>query len=110
MHKVSRAERYTFHEKDRGRIVSFNENFYADKSAYVEEIIIRQHLHKALAQALDELNDSEKKIIDECFFSEKRTFTELATQHGISRAGYMKKLTFILRKLRKLIENSYEIF
>lgn len=111
--KVARAERYYFYEKDKGRLIHLNENYYADKSADVVETIQKQHLHKALMVALGELSDMERQIIDECFFeenSEKVTFTELAKRHGISRPVYKRKLGRILDKLKEFIEMLYEEF
>lgn len=108
--KVARAERYYFYEKDKGRLIHLNENYYADKSADIVENIRKQHMHKALVLALDELDDFERQIIDECFYDEKLTFTELAKRHNISIPGYQYKLKLILKKLRKLLEMLYEEF
>ncbi|MCQ4021711.1 MULTISPECIES: hypothetical protein [unclassified Ruminococcus] len=111
--KVARSERYYFYEKDKGRLIHLNENYYADESADVVQTIKKQHLQRALRLALSELDDLEKQIIDECFFDEnceKVTFTELAKHHGISRPGYLYKLRRILEKLKKSVEMLYEEF
>lgn len=108
--KVTREERYYFYEKNRGRLIHLNENFYADRSADIEETIRKQRIHKALVLSLNELNDLERQIIDECFFGEKVTYTELASRHGVTRSVYMRKVDRILKKLRVLFEMLYEEF
>lgn len=108
--KVARAERYYFYEKDKGRLIHLNENFYADKSADIEETIRKQRIHKALMLSLNELTSLERQIIDECFFDEKLTYTELASRHGVARSVYMRKVDRILKKLRVLFEMLYEEF
>lgn len=106
---VERQEKYLFIERDKGRKICFNDATAADPNADVIETISKQNRHKVLMEALTKLKPSEMQIIDECFFSEKKTITELARLHKISQPTYSKKLNRILLKLRRYIVSYAEI-
>lgn len=114
--KLNRQERYYIYERDRGRLVKFDETYFADENADVIKVISKEHLHKALNCALKELTALEQQIIDDCFFNDKdkdgnrKTYTELAKKYNISRQAYAKRLNKILKKLRVLIDFYYEDF
>ncbi len=116
--RVKRQERYYLYERDKrrlikckGKVIKFDDSYIFDiKAESVDEIIRKQHMHQALMSALKELTDFEQQIIDECFFTDKKTYTELSKSHNISRQAYTKKLHRILKKLRTLIESYYEDF
>lgn len=108
---IRRQEKYLFVERDKGKTVRFDEAYHYDAYAdSVEEIIRKQHIHKALIYSLRELTELEQQIIDECFFCDKKSYTELSKLHNISRQAYTKKLNRILNKLRVLIDFYYEDF
>lgn len=107
--RVKRKEKYYFYERDKGRIIRFDDSYYKDQNADIIETLNNIYLHKALLNALKELNSLETQIINECFFDEKRTFTDLSKIHNISRQAYVKRLNKILIKLRGLIVNSDEL-
>lgn len=116
--RAKRQEKYYLYERDKrrlikcnGKVIKFEDSYILDlKADSVDEIIRKQHMHRALMSALKELTDIEQQIIDECFFSEKKTYTELSKSHNISRQAYTKKLHRILDKLKALIESYYEDF
>lgn len=106
---VERQEKYLFIERDKGRKICFNDATAADPNADVIETISKQNRHKVLMEALTKLKPSEMQIIDECFFGEKKTITELARLHKISQPTYSIKLNRILLKLRRYIVSYAEI-
>lgn len=114
--KLNRQERYYIYERDKGRLIKFDEAYFADENADVVKVINKKHLHKTLNRALKELTALEQQIIDECFFDnqneygKRKTYTELAKKYNISQQAYSKRLNKILKKLRVLIDFYYEDF
>lgn len=114
--KLNRQERYYIYERDKGRLIKFDEAYFSDENADVVKVITKERLHKALNRALKELTALEQQIIDDCFFNDKdedgnrKTYTELAKKYNISRQAYAKRLNKILIKLRGLIDFYYEDF
>lgn len=106
---VEEQEKYLFVKRDKGRRICFNDATVADPNADVIEIIRKQNRHKVLMEALTKLKPSEMQIIDECFFGERKTLTELSKLHNISRQGYTGNLNRILLKLRRYIVSYAEI-
>lgn len=116
--RVNRQEKYILYERDKRRLIKCNSKIITFDDSYtfdinadtIDEIIRKQHMHQALICALKKLTNFERQIIDECFFTDKKTYTELSKSHNISRQAYTKKLNRILKKLRILIESFYEDF
>jgi DNA-directed RNA polymerase sigma subunit (sigma70/sigma32) len=113
LRQVRRSEKYYFYERDKGRLIRFDDAYFSKTSDNVEDTLNKNHKHKALHKALDSLSETELKMIDECFFydeQEKKTITELAKEHNISRQAYTKRLKKILVKLRLFINDYYDEF
>lgn len=114
--KLNRQERYYIYERDKGRLIKFDEAYFPDENADVIEVIKKERLHKALNRALKNLTELEQQIIDDCFFNDKdengkkKTYTELAKKYNITRQAYAKRLNKILKKLRVDIDFYYEDF
>lgn len=108
--KMIRQERYLY-EKDKGRLVRFNEEYHFNSSNTIEDLISERNLHRALHKALSELDKAEYEIIQEYFFSdEKVTYEELSKKHSIARQVYTRKVKRILAKLKVLVVSHYEEF
>lgn len=109
--KMQRRETYLY-EKDKGRLIRFDEAYITTGTPNtIEDFISKRNLHRALAQALKELNEIEYEIIQECFFADKKlSYSQLSKKHSISKQAYTKKVKRILAKLRNLITLYYEEF
>lgn len=109
--KCNSRETYLY-EKDKGRLIRFDEAYITTGTPNtIEDFISKRNLHRALAQALKELNEIEYEIIQECFFTnEKLNYSKLSKKHSISKQAYTKKVKRILAKLRNLITLYYEEF
>ena len=109
--KMQRRETYLY-EKDKGRLIRFDEAYITTGTPNtIEDFISKRNLHRALAQALKELNEIEYEIIQECFFAYKKlSYSQLSKKHSISKQAYTKKVKRILAKLRNLITLYYEEF
>lgn len=108
MKKHARREQYLY-ERDKNRVIQFNDEVCADSKSIIEDVINTRNLHIALKQSLDKLSDNEKQIIFEVFFesSAEPNYTKLAERHGVSRQCFTRKLNRILAKLKVLINNCY---
>lgn len=109
--KMQRRETYLY-EKDKGRLIKFDEAYITTGTPNtIENFISKRNLHRALVQALKELNEIEYEIIQECFFADKKlSYSQLSKKHAISKQAYTKKVKRILAKLRNLITLYYEEF
>lgn len=109
--KIKRRETYLY-EKDKGRLIKFDEAYITTgTSNTIEDFISKRNLHRALLQALKELDEVEYEIIQECFFAdEKLNYSKLSKKHSVSKQAYTKKVKRILAKLKRLITLYYEEF
>lgn len=121
--KAWRQEHYLFYEKDYKRnnckrVISLDEfndktKSVIDNDADINNILSEKNLHNSLITALMELSAIERQIIDECFFyvgTKRKTYEELGRKHNLTKQAYYSKLTKILRKLRRMIEQDFEEF
>lgn len=109
--KMKRRERYLY-EKDKGRLIRFDEAYIVTGStSTIEDFISKRNLHIALLKALNELDEVEYEIIQDCFFTSKKVnYAELSKKYSISYQAYVKRLDKILAKLKKLVTLYYEEF
>lgn len=70
--------------------------------AIVDEIVEDKLLLDVLSQALKELTDDERFLIDELFYNGKSE-REVANEEGISQPAIHKRRNRILEKLKKLM-------
>lgn len=70
--------------------------------ALVDEIVEDKLLLDMLSQALKELTDDERFLIDELFYNDKSE-REIAKEIGLSKTGVHKQKEKILSKLRNLL-------
>ena len=73
----------------------------------MEQKWIRESAISALRKSLKCLSDSERQIINECFFFEGKkrpTYTSLALKHGISCQAYSMRVDRILKKLKTIVK------
>lgn len=87
------------------------EEYISDVEDTIEYSLDRKSEIIALKKALKNLSDSERQIINECFFFEgkKPTYTDLAKKYGISRQAYTAKLDRLLKRLKTIVEYYLEI-
>jgi len=88
------------------RLISLGADFAADEKS-VEDIVVDAILREQLHVALGKLDDGERRLIDEIFFSqdgEGRSVRELAESLGIPQKTVNNRKLRILAKLKKYIE------
>ncbi len=108
--KFDRRVKYLY-ERDKGRLLRYDDAYISDKSATVEDLIDKKNLHISLQKALNKLSDTEYQIIQECFFSNERVnFSKLCKKYNITRQVYIRKEKRILSKLKKLVTYYYNKF
>ena len=92
--KMQRRETYLY-EKDKGRLIKFDEAYITTGTTNtIEDFISKRNLHRALVQALKELNEIEYEIIQECFFTdEKLNYSKLSKKHSISKQARSEEHT-----------------
>jgi RNA polymerase sigma factor (sigma-70 family) len=109
-YKMDRRERYLEERDIKKNVITFTdldigtyrpEEMISDKTVDIEDEIINRIMIEAVLEAITNLEEEEKWLIQELFFCGKSE-REVAEESGISRRtiGYRKNV--ILEKLRKI--------
>lgn len=80
-----------------------DEHSLIDESVDVERIIETKMRIEDLYQALEKLNEEERKIIDALFFKEM-TIRDLAKEHQVSSKKIFNFKNKVLKKLREMLD------
>ena len=89
------------------RLISLGADFAADEKS-VEDIVVDAILREQLHVALGKLDDGERRLINEIFFSrdgEGKTEREAAKSLGIAQQLVNYRKQVILEKLKKMMDN-----
>lgn len=86
------------------RIMDDNAGQFADLHENVEETILRKISISYVREALAQLTEKERQLIDALYFQEM-TERDAAAMLGISQPAVHKQKIRILRKLKKSLEN-----
>lgn len=78
-------------------------NSIADENVDIEKIIETKMRIEDLYQALEKLNDKERKVIDSLYFKEM-TIRDVAKEHQVSSKKIFSFRNKILEKLKKMLE------
>ena len=107
--KISLQRYISFDELD--KTVSMTEDTVEYAFDVNLENLCKEEKIAALKKALLNLSDDERQIVKECFYfngSKKPSYSKLAEKYNISRQAYCKRLDKVLRKLRRIIEETLE--
>ena len=80
------------------------EDMLVDPNEDVAEIVTRKLMVEKLKSVLPLLTDDERKLIEEHFFMEISQ-VELSQIYGVNQSNISRKISRILKKLRKFLEN-----
>lgn len=81
----------------------FEDNL-VDEAIDIEKIILAKEMIVALKEALSDLNDDEREIVNRLYFQEE-SICSIAADKKVSHPALIKKRNKILEKLKKLLKD-----